>query len=110
MELPRSRFVSTVRRSVDGIAERPQRFRDALAGCGRQHQRRLLRGALKPRLLLLEVFWRQGVGLVEGDDLTLAGEAVTIGNELVAHGLVRLARMLAGAVDQMQQHAAALDV
>ena len=50
------------------------------------------------------------VGLVERDDLGLVGQAVAIGFELGAHGLVGLAGVLAGAVDQMQQHAAALDV
>ena len=50
------------------------------------------------------------VGLVERDDLRLVGEAVAVGLELGAHGLVGLAGVLAGAVDEMQQHAAALDM
>ena len=40
----------------------------------------------------------------------LSVEALAIGVEFGAHGLVVLAGMLAGAVDQMQQHAAALDM
>ena len=40
----------------------------------------------------------------------LSVKSLAIGLELGAHGLVGLAGMLAGAVDQMQQHAAALDV
>ncbi len=40
----------------------------------------------------------------------LSVEPFAVGVELGAHGLVGLARVLAGAVDEMQQHAAALDV
>ena len=75
-----------------------------------QHQRRFLRGALQPRDLLLELLGRERVGLAERDDLRLVGEAMAIGLELVAHGLVVLAGVLAGAVDEMQQHTAALDM
>src|SRR6266702_368576 len=72
--------------------------------------RRLLGGALEPRGLLLELLGRQRVGLVERDDFGFVREPVAIGFELPAHGLVGLARMLAGAVDEMQQDAAALDM
>ncbi len=60
--------------------------------------------------MLLDPLRGQRVGLAQRDDLGLAGKLVTIGFELVADGPVRLARVLAGAVDEMEQHAAALDV
>ena len=50
------------------------------------------------------------VDLVQRDDLDLVGEMSLIGFELGAHRLVGLAGVLAGRVDQMQQHAAALDM
>ena len=50
------------------------------------------------------------IDLVQCDDLDLVGELSVIGLELGAHGLVGLAGMLAGRIDQMQQHAAALDM
>ena len=94
----------------DRCRHRAQHLRHALAGRGRHDQRRLLGGALEPRDLLLDLLRRQRVRLVERDDLGLVGEAVAIGFELGAHGLVGLAGVLAGAVDEMQQHAAALDM
>ena len=50
------------------------------------------------------------VDLRQRDDLGLVVEPLAVGVELGAHGLVVFAGVLAGAVDQMQQHAAALDV
>ena len=50
------------------------------------------------------------VGLRQRDDFWLVDEAVSISSKLVAHGLVIRACVLAGAVDEMQQHAAAFGV
>ena len=44
------------------------------------------------------------------DDLRLLVEAAAIGGELLAHGPVVGNRVLRRAVDQMEQHAAALDM
>ena len=52
----------------------------------------------------------QGVDLVEADELRLGGELRAIGLELGADGAVGLAQLLLRAVDQMDQHAAALDM
>ncbi len=107
---------SAFERSVDDCAspitlsKARKAYGHALAGRRRNHQRRLLRRALEPRHLLLQLLRRHRVGLVERHDLRLVGEPFAIGVELRPHGLVGLARMLAGAVDQMQQHAAALDM
>src|SRR5258705_183916 len=67
-------------------------------------------GALQPSDLRLDLVRRHRVGLVEGEDFGLGGEHRPIGIELGAHGLVGLARMLAGSVDQMQQDPAAFHV
>ena len=67
-------------------------------------------GALQPRHLLLDGFRRQRVDLDSATISGLSARPLAIGFELGAHGLVGLAGVLAGAVDQMQQHAAALDV
>ena len=50
------------------------------------------------------------VGLAERNDLRLLSKAAAIGLQLGAHGPVGAGRVLAGDVDQMQQHAAALDM
>ena len=60
--------------------------------------------------LLLQRLGIDRVDLGQRDDLGLFGKAGAIGFELVAHGLVGLAGMLAAGVDEMQQHAATLDM
>ena len=50
------------------------------------------------------------VGFRERDDFGLLGEAVAVGLELLADGAVGPAGMFARAVDEVEQHAAALDV
>src|ERR1700678_2462910 len=95
---------------VDHLAERAQRLRHALVRRGGYHHRGHLCGALEARLLVLQLFRRHRVGLVEGDDFRLVGKALTIGHEFLAYGLVGLASMLAGAVDEMQEYAATLDM
>ena len=52
----------------------------------------------------------EGVALGEGDDLLLLGEAGAVGLELGAHGAVGGGHIVAGGIDEMQQHAAALDM
>ena len=64
----------------------------------------------QPRELLLQLLRRQRIRLVERDDLDLVGEAIAVSFEFVAHRLVGFARVFAGAVDDVQQHAAALDM
>src|SRR5882757_1826762 len=95
---------------ADDRDQRPQRFLDALAGGARHQQRRFLRGALQALLLLLQIVRRHRVDLVERDDLDLVGELPLIGLEFGSNRLVGLAGMFAGRVDEMQQHAAALDM
>ena len=51
--------------------------------------------------------FRDRVGLVERDDLRLVLKAVAIGFELAADGLVGLGDLALGAVDEMQDGAAA---
>src|SRR5215213_2973406 len=93
---------------VDHLDEPAQHLGHADMRGGGNNQRRFLGGALEPRDLLLELLGRERVRLAERHDLRLVGQAVTVSFKLVAHGLVILAGMLAGAVDEMQQHAAAL--
>src|SRR5262249_47967840 len=107
---PCSGFSPAIRGRIDHSEQRPKRFLNALAGCSRDHQRGLLRSALKPCFLLLELLRGQGVGLVEDHDLPLVRQTVAIGDKFVANRLVRLACVLAGAVDEMQEHAAAFKV
>jgi hypothetical protein len=76
----------------------------------RQQQRRFLARPLEPGHLLLDLLRRHRVDLGERHDFGLVGQAVIIGYELGPHGLVGLAGVLAGAVDQVQQHPAAFDV
>src|SRR5262245_57626123 len=96
--------------AVDHLDEAAQDLRHTQLRSSRDNQRRLLCGALQPCNLLLELFGRERVCLAERDDLRFLGEAVAVGLELAAHRLVVLAGMLAGAVNEMQQHAAALDM
>ena len=95
---------------ADHLDQRLERFRHAFAGRGREQQRRLLRRALQAVALLLQFVRRNRVDLVQRHDLDLVGEMALIGLELGSHRLVGLAGMLAGRIDQMQQHAAALDM
>ena len=95
--------------SIDHGKERLQHLLHALSGGGGDHIRRSASQARFSRCeLLLQRVLVEGIGLREGDDLGLLGKAVAIGLDLVANGLVGLARILAGALDQVQQHAAAL--
>ena len=75
----------------------------------------MIRGAAwRSRLQLLGLCCRlwvvERVGLGKRDDLRLFRKAVAIGFELGADDLVGRAGMLGRAVDQMQEHAAALDM
>src|SRR6516164_10553694 len=72
--------------------------------------RRLFGGALEPRSLLFQLRRRQRIGLVERHHLGFLAEAVAIGFKLRAHGLVSGPGVLGCAVDEMQEHAAALDM
>src|SRR5271166_509515 len=50
------------------------------------------------------------VGLVEPDDLRLFGKAVTVEIELLADRAIGAGDILEGAVDQVEDHRAALDM
>src|SRR5579864_3240936 len=103
-------FDTAVPGLFDHLQQGAQHFGHAIAADGGDHKRRLLRNALQARDLLLDLIGAHGVGLAQRHDLRLLGQAVTVGGELVAHRLVSCPRVLAGTVDQMQQHTAALDV
>ncbi len=79
----------------------PDRVDDLGLAAGRRLQR------LQPRRDRLLV---ERVGLVQPDDLELAGQAAAIGRELAADHAIGLGHILARAVDQVQQHVAALDM
>src|SRR5260221_1815417 len=108
---PRSQLMrcfNNIRHGIDRIAERAQHFRHPLLRHRRHYQRGRLRGTFEPGHLFLQLLRHQGVGLVEGNDLPLVSKTMAIGYQLVAHGFVSLAGMFAGAVDEMQEYAAAL--
>src|SRR5439155_1009118 len=77
---------------------------------GGEQKRRLLRGAFQTVALLLQFVRRNRVDLVQRHDLDLVGEMSLISLKFGPHRLVGLAGVLAGRIDQVQQHAAALDV
>ncbi len=52
----------------------------------------------------------QGVDLVEADDLALLGKAVTVALQLAAHGAPIGDHVIVGAVDQMEDRGAALEM
>src|SRR5262249_53057372 len=81
-------------RRPDHLDQRAQRLAHALPRHRRDDQRCLLRRALEPRGLLLQLLLRQRIGLVERDDLRLLGEPLAVGLELGAHGLVGRAGVL----------------
>ena len=60
--------------------------------------------------MLLDVVGAERIGLVEDDDLRLVDQFLAIGGELGPDGLVGGSGIAAGAVDKMQQDAAALDM
>src|SRR6478736_113752 len=60
--------------------------------------------------LALDGLGVEGIDLVEADQLGLGREPRAIGLELGADGAIGLAQLLPRAVDQMDQHAAALDM
>src|ERR1700753_568954 len=98
------------RRFTDHLDQRAQRLPDAVAGRARHQQGRFPGGAFQPVALLLQLIRFDRVDLVQRHDLDLVGELAFTALELGPHGLVGLAGMLAGRVDQMQQHPAALDM
>jgi hypothetical protein len=95
---------------VDDADERAQDFRHALSGCSGHDERRLSGGTPEPRCLFLQLLRAERIGLVERHDFRLFGKPLAVGFEFAAHDLVSLSGVVAGAVDEMQQHAAALDM
>jgi len=87
-----------------------QRLRHALAGCGGDHQRCVFRRAFEPPELLFELRRRQRVSFIQRHDLRFFGEPMSVRFELGPHGRIGVPGMFASSVDQMQQHAAALDM
>ena len=67
-------------------------------------------GAFQPLHLLFQCFRVDGVDLGQGDDFNLVFKTLSIGRQFPAHDLVRFAGVIAGGIDEMQQHAAALDM
>src|SRR5690606_41188219 len=95
---------------VDLGEQRPQRRLHPFARGRGEHERRAARRALEAGELLLARLRIERVRLRQRHDLRLLGKAVAVGFELAAHDLVGLAGVLAGALDEVQQHAAALDM
>src|SRR5207249_3027117 len=110
--LPRRRALRALGRArgLDLGLERAQRLLDADAAHRGDDERLFSRRPLEPRRLLFEQLRREPVGLRQRDDLRLVRKPVAVRPELGPHRAVGLARILAGPVDEMQQHAAALDV
>src|SRR5690625_1270467 len=80
---------------------------DLDTGC----QAALLAGRLRQLLLaLLQHLFVEGVRLVQGEDLGLAVEPMAIGGQFLPHRAIGRHRIFRGPLDQMQQHATALDV
>src|ERR1700730_17206074 len=95
---------------VDHLQQGAQHLGDAVAADGRNHEWSRFRRALEPRDLLFDLVGAHGIGLVERQYFRFLRQAVAIGGTLRAHRLVSATRVLAGAVNQMQQYAAALDM
>src|SRR5207237_2316984 len=76
----------------------------------RQNRRAVPRRAGQRAALLLDFRRGDRIGLVKADDLGFADEAVTVTGELVADRAVGADDILFGAVDQMQDYGAALDM
>ena len=76
---------------------------------GEEH-RVALGGALEAGAQFAEGLVVDGIGLGDRHDLRLLGDAGAVGDQLFAHGAVIGDRILRGAVDQMEEDAAALDV
>ena len=110
---PRSQLLRcfrNIRQDINRLAKGAQHFRHALVRHRRHYQWGCLRGTFEPGHLFLQLLRHQGVGFVEGNDLPLVGKTLAIGYQLVAHRFVGLAGMLAGALDELQESAAALHV
>src|SRR5262249_14190092 len=67
-----------------------------------------LDGAGQGAGLALHLLGRERVDLVEADDLGLGSEGGAIGGELGADGAISLSQLLRRAIDEVDQHAAAL--
>src|SRR5579862_4342572 len=105
-----ARLDAVALRRFDHPQQGAQHFGNAVTADGGDHERRLLRHAFQSRHLLFDLVGAHGVGLAQRQYLRFLRQAVTVGGKLRAHRLVRNTRILAGAVDQMQQHTAALDM
>src|ERR1700682_2917320 len=103
-----ARLGAVAARRVDHSPQGAQHLGNAIAADGGDHERRLLRRTLEPRDLLFDLVGGQRIGLAQRKDLRLVRQVVTVGGKFRAHRLVSDARVLAGADDQVQQHAAAL--
>src|SRR6185295_5118521 len=95
---------------IDDPQERAQDVGDPESGRSRHDQWRRLGGAFEQCALPLQLLGRQCVGFAQRHDLGFFVEPLPIGGKLRAYGLVGYSRMLKGAVDKMQERAAALDV
>src|SRR5262249_42080583 len=97
-------------RLPDHSIERREHALSAMAADTGEKMHRLLRGPAELGLFLLDRACVECVDLVERQHLRLFREPVTIGFELAANGAVVGRYVLSGAVDEVQQHAAALQM
>src|SRR5262249_22537728 len=95
---------------VDDPQQSAQHVGDARPGDGRNDERRLPRSAFEPRAMLFSLWRRQRIRLVQRHDFGFFPKPFAIGLKFRADGLVDFSRVLGGAVDKMQEHAAALDM
>ena len=96
-------------RRAPAARHRARRRRPGAGGARDLHHLGLA-GFLQRLGLGLDLVGVERVDLVEDDDLGLFGQLLVIGGELAADGLVGARHVLLGAVDQVDQHGAALDM
>ncbi len=108
---PRLRERDALARRLDRRIHRAQQFRQPGAGdAGHGHDRCALRGPLQRLQLFRHLGRIDRVDLVEADDFRLVGKAGAIPGELGADRAVGGDGVVLGAVDQVQDHGAALDM
>ena len=97
-------------RRVDGVLQDAEDFRDALAGGAGQQIDRAAGGFPKGRHAGGGFRWGHGIGLVQSDDFGLFGQTTAVGRHFAADGAPGFDHVPGGAVDQVQQDGAALDM
>ena len=113
LRLPRGRLRARARarpRSFDNLKESAHHFSNALTTHARNYQRRLLGRARKPRHLAFYFGGTHCVSFVERDQFGFLCEAVTVGGKLRPYGFIGRSRIARCPVNEMQQHATALNM